>query len=174
MAPVKTAKLVLLSFARGHYDGVAQKKDTTIVYNLVNKADTPQFSTAPADSGYSERYPSAFVSYYKAGAKTTTDTLRVYKNADGYYNILHITDSVVVRMDTVTPTASEHIDLVNVKVWGNDGILHVSAPQRVTVYIATFDGRMRAVTSEAGDQEFYLGKGIYIIRIEDKTWKIKI
>jgi hypothetical protein len=117
-----------------------------------------------------KNYAVVTATYKSTGEK---DTLTADINF--FYKILHTDDTITVSVDSCIITANEPISLTNnVKVWGNDGILHVSAPQRVTVYIATFDGRMRAVKSEAGDQEFYLGKGIYIIRIEDKTWKIKI
>jgi hypothetical protein len=165
--PKTVGVITLKAFKKGYYKGVSYGKDSTFVFT---KDTSFEFQIMDTLDYLIKNYAVVTATYKSTGEK---DTLTADINF--FYKILHTDDTITVSVDSCIITANEPISLTNnVKVWGNDGILHVSAPQRVTVYIATFDGRMRAVTSEAGDQEFYLGKGIYIIRIEDKTWKIKI
>jgi hypothetical protein len=159
--------LIFKTFKNGHVDGFDGKKD---VYFFFTKDQQISFSLYDYDGNLIK--DEAFVrAVYKKGNVTTT--LIMEPNVNYYYTLYHVNDTITVYVELPSPTANESIHAVSgAKVWGSNGTLHISTPESVTVYVSTFDGHIRPIKAAAGDSQYYVGKGLFIVRIENKSWKL--
>lgn len=102
----------------------------------------------------------------------------ILPESDGRYKISNIRTNVVVTVSGIekgNPTSLESLGITTLKVWGNDGILHIQTPSPVTAYIVTFDGRLyKTLILPAGDNETNIPQGSYLINIGKQSFKIRL
>ena len=72
-------------------------------------------------------------------------------------------------------TSNEALEGYETKVWSREGVLHLQSAMPETTYIVTLDGRIyQTVTMQGGHHEVNLPKGVYIIRLGNKSYKVQI
>ena len=72
-------------------------------------------------------------------------------------------------------TSNETLEGYETKVWSREGVLHLQSAMPETTYIVTLDGRIyQTVTMQGGHHEVNLPKGVYIIRLGNKSYKVQI
>ncbi|WP_075555713.1 GLUG motif-containing protein [Parabacteroides timonensis] len=92
------------------------------------------------------------------------------RNSDGAYIIKYVRNDVGIFIDNVVknpdPVANETIATDDIKVWAAKGYLHISNPtaQKAQVYNLT-GSLVKQADIPAGDTEWQLPAGIYIIRV---------
>lgn len=92
------------------------------------------------------------------------------RNSDGAYIIKYVRNDVGIFIDNVVknpdPVANETIATDDIRVWAAKGYLHISNPtaQKAQVYNLT-GSLVKQADIPAGDTEWQLPAGIYIIRV---------
>lgn len=92
------------------------------------------------------------------------------RNSDGAYIIKYVRNDVEIFIDNIVknpdPVANETIATDDIKVWAAKGYLHISSPtaQKAQVYNLT-GSLVKQADIPAGDTEWQLPAGIYIIRV---------
>lgn len=72
------------------------------------------------------------------------------------------------------PTGTVEIDSNGLKVWGENGRLHIQTPVADTAYIVTFEGRLQKTLSlPAGETVSSVPRGSYLIYIGKQSFKIR-
>ncbi|TWV60391.1 InlB B-repeat-containing protein [Parabacteroides distasonis] len=72
------------------------------------------------------------------------------------------------------PTGVDSAEGQFLQIWGANGQLHIRSPKAETTYIVTFDGQINKLTIPAGETVIKIPQGVYIIRIDNKSYKIKL
>lgn len=159
--------ITLKAFDKGYFEGGEQGKDQVVKFS---KDQTYSFRLLDKQKKVIQI---ATVSAYYKNANKTVKLTPDEKN-DYYMVLSSVNDDITITVDSCSPVANEIAFANDVKVWGSRGVLHISAPQAVKASIISLDGKQNIIRSEAGDQQFYLGQGVFIIRIGDKAWKIRL
>ena len=94
----------------------------------------------------------------------------------GEYIIKLIYHDIYIRaldatMPEEEPTGIE--DVEGVKVYAQDGNIYVYTPNRERVMIVSMNGALVKNAEQEGMQSYSVSRGIYIVRIGDKVFKIK-
>ena len=87
------------------------------------------------------------------------------------YNIYH--DIYVKVTDVVKEDATGIDDLEGVKAYAKDGSIYVYTPNREEVMIISMSGAIIKNEEQVGLQSYSVSRGIYIVRIGDKVFKLK-
>ena len=87
------------------------------------------------------------------------------------YNIYH--DIYVKVTDVVKEDATGIDDLEGVKAYAKDGSIYVYTPNREEVTIISMSGAIIKNEEQVGLQSYSVSRGIYIVRIGDKVFKLK-
>lgn len=98
--------------------------------------------------------------------------------ADGKYEIKSVGSDLTISITGITKNApavgNAEVETDAVRAWASDGALHIYSPRPTTAYIVSFDGKYKMV-SVAGEITISdMPKGIYVIRIKDKSFKIAL
>ena len=94
----------------------------------------------------------------------------------GEYIIKLIYHDIYIRaldatMPEEEPTGIE--DVEGAKVYAQDGNIYVYTPNRERVMIVSMNGALVKNAEQEGMQSYSVSRGIYIVRIGDKVFKIK-
>ncbi|MDD2953503.1 MAG: C10 family peptidase [Parabacteroides sp.] len=93
------------------------------------------------------------------------------------YVIEEVTSDIVVTVTGIVkdnPTGNAEVDPNGLRVWGENGRLHIQTPIPDTAYIVTFDGRsLDTLSLPAGETVTNLPQGSYIINIGEQSYKIR-
>lgn len=102
----------------------------------------------------------------------------ITRDASGKYTVKNITADVTISISGIVKNAivgNADIDPRETKVWSANGLLYLSTEQSMRVDIFTFDGKLyKQFQSMGGEQSVGLPSGIYIIRIQDKSFKVSL
>lgn len=102
----------------------------------------------------------------------------ITRDASGKYTVKNITADVTIAISGIVKNATvgnADIDPLETKVWSAHGLLYLSTEQSTRVDIFTFDGKLyKQFQSMGGEQSVGLPSGIYIIRIQDKSFKVSL
>ena len=117
---------------------------------------------------------------YKRGLFGTWDDLKLLESVQsGEYIIKHIYTDIYVRatgakMDG-SATGIEDLGDAQTKVYTQDGRIYVYAPERADVQIVNMAGVVVQRSEQIGLQAYdRLNPGIYIVRVGDEVFKVKL
>ena len=119
-----------------------------------------------------------FAFEYKRGLFGRWEDLKPLEGVQpGEYIIKHIYTDIYIRaLDAIVeeeeePTGIE--DVEGAKVYAQDGNIYVYTPNRERVMIVSMNGALVKNAEQEGMQSYSVSRGIYIVRIGDKVFKIK-
>ena len=119
-----------------------------------------------------------FAFEYKRGLFGRWEDLKPLEGVQpGEYIIKYIYTDIYIRaLDAIVeeeeePTGIE--DVEGVKVYAQDGNIYVYTPNRERVMIVSMNGALVKNAEQEGMQSYSVSRGIYIVRIGDKVFKIK-
>ena len=117
-----------------------------------------------------------FKVYYKSSYYGTWDELKE-GTQPGEYPIKNIWTHIYIKAEGVEekedPTGIESIE--GVKVYTKDGSLYVQTPQREQVIIVSMSGAVVKNEEQVGLKQYHgLQPGIYIVRVGDKAYKLRL
>ena len=117
-----------------------------------------------------------FKVYYKRSYYGTWDELKE-GTQPGEYPIKNIWTHIYIKAEGAEekedPTGIESIE--GVKVYTKDGSLYVQTPQREQVIIVSMSGAVVKNEEQIGLKQYYgLQPGIYIVRVGDKAYKVRL
>ena len=97
-------------------------------------------------------------------------------NNEGIYEVKNIYTDIYITVAGVeeeeeTPTGME--DVESAKVYTKDGSIYVETPQRVTVSIVSMTGAVVEQAEQIGQKRYDLPRGIYIICIDERRYKVR-
>ena len=114
--------------------------------------------------------------YYKEGYYDSWDELKE-GTQPGEYPIKNIWTHIYIKAEGAEekedPTGIESIE--GVKVYTKDGSLYVQTPQREQVIIVSMSGAVVKNEEQIGLKQYHgLQPGIYIVRVGDKAYKLRL
>ena len=117
-----------------------------------------------------------FKVYYKEGYYDLWDELKE-GTQPGEYPIKNIWTHIYIKAEGAEekedPTGIESIE--GVKVYTKDGSLYVQTPQREQVIIVSMSGAVVKNEEQVGLKQYHgLQPGIYIVRVGDRTYKLRL
>ncbi|WP_140392811.1 hypothetical protein [Parabacteroides sp. An277] len=119
-----------------------------------------------------------FTFEYKRGLKKWWQDLKPLEGVQpGEYIIKHIYSDIYIQaLDAILeieeePTGIE--DVEGAKVYAKEGTIYVYTPNHERVMIVSMNGAIVKSAEQEGMQSYSLNRGIYIVRIGDKVFKIK-
>ncbi|WP_455634167.1 leucine-rich repeat protein, partial [Parabacteroides sp.] len=132
----------------------------------ITEGDSFSF-TLTLDADYDQSKP-----VVKAGDKV------IEPNADGKYVIESIYKNITISITGIeknTTVGNAEVETSEVKVWSDNGVLHIYTPVPARVRIVNFIGSpVKDLGTVNGDTQTTLPKGSYIIVIGDSTKKIAL
>lgn len=97
--------------------------------------------------------------------------------SNGRYAIEKVTNNIVVTVTGIVkdnPTGNTGVGVSGLKVWGENGKLHIQTPIEDTAYIVTFDGRLyKSLSLPVGETVTNVPQDSYIIYIGNQSYKIR-
>ena len=117
-----------------------------------------------------------FKVYYKEGYYDSWDELKEGTQS-GEYPIKNIWTHIYIKAEGAEekedPTGIESIE--GVKVYTKDGSLYVQTPQREQVIIVSMSGAVVKNEEQIGLKQYHgLQPGIYIVRVGDRAYKVRL
>ena len=116
-----------------------------------------------------------FKVYYKRSYYGTWDELKE-GTQPGEYPIKNIWTHIYIKAEGAEekdPTGIEQVE--GVKVYTKDGSLYVQTPQREQVIIVSMSGAVVKNEEQIGLKQYHgLHPGIYIVRVGDRTYKLRL
>lgn len=119
-----------------------------------------------------------FTFEYKRGLKKWWQDLKPLEGVQpGEYIIKNIYSDIYIQaLDAILeieeePTGIE--DMEGAKVYAKEGTIYVYTPNHERVMIVSMNGAIVKSAEQEGMQSYSLNRGIYIVRIGDKVFKIK-
>ena len=114
--------------------------------------------------------------YYKEGYYDSWDELKE-GTQPGEYPIKNIWTHIYIKAEGAEekedPTGIESIE--GVKVYTKDGSLYVQTPQREQIIIVSMSGAVVKDEEQIGLKQYHgLQPGIYIVRVGDRTYKLRL
>ncbi len=114
--------------------------------------------------------------YYKEGYYDSWDELKE-GTQPGEYPIKNIWTHIYIKAEGAEekedPTGIESIE--GVKVYTKDGSLYVQTPQREQVIIVSMSGAVVKNEEQVGLKQYHgLHPGIYIVRVGDRAYKVRL
>ena len=93
-------------------------------------------------------------------------------NKDGQYQIKNIWKDIYVRAEGVV-TGMEDIDGA-ARVYAKDGSLYIYTPQQDDITVVSMTGAVVKRTKQIGLQSYPLNQGIYVVRVGEQVFKIRV
>lgn len=93
-------------------------------------------------------------------------------NKDGQYQIKNIWNDIYVRAEGVV-TGMEDID-GTARVYAKDGSLYIYTPQQHDITVVSMTGAVVKRTKQIGLQSYPLNRGIYVVRIGEQVFKVRV
>ena len=119
----------------------------------------------------------AFTLTLKDGYSAPQLTVKANGSVLGRYVIEKVTSNIVVTVTGIVkdnPTDNAEVDPNGLRVWGENGRLHIQTPVMDTACIVTFEGRLyRNLSLPVGETITSIPQGSYIIYIGNQSYKIR-
>ena len=111
---------------------------------------------------------------YKLGTNGEWQDLTTLENGTfGQYVIKNVKDNVSVKATGAVYTAIEQVE--GVKVYAANGILYVETPCRMPITIVNLTGVVIRNEESIGMKQYNnLNSGVYIVRVGDRVFKVRI
>ncbi len=97
--------------------------------------------------------------------------------SDGKYEIKGIASDITISITGIMKNATvgnAELDSNGLRVWGENGRLHIQTPVMDTACIVTFEGRLyKALSLPVGETITSIPQGSYIIYIGNQSYKIR-
>lgn len=165
------------------YFTIAAPTPAPTYYYDVTIPEVTGVTTSPAAGTYSQEEGTWFrftltldpdydqsVPVVKAGEVVLTP------DAEGTYTIEGVYEDITISISGIEPnepTANAEVEGDEVKVWATEGVLHIQAPMKSALRIYTPQGvAVHAEETIVGERTVSLNKGIYIVLIGERRFKI--
>lgn len=177
--------------------------DILVITAAGNKIPDPEPEPDPTPTIYTVTLPVVEGAILEAGTSTSVEagksfeftlTLQAGYNAsqltvkangsiltpvsNGHYVIEKVMSNIVVTITGIVkndPTSNTEVDPDKLKVWGENGRLHIRTSISGTAYIVTLDGRLyKTLSLPAGETVTNVPQGLYIIHIGKRSHKIQL
>lgn len=93
-------------------------------------------------------------------------------NKDGQYQIKNIWNDIYVRAEGVV-TGMEDID-GTARIYTKDGSLYIYTPQQDDITVVSMTGAVVKRTKQIGLQSYPLNQGIYVVRVGEQVFKVRV
>ena len=157
-----------------------------VVYYTVTLPEVEGAVTDPVAGAYAvEAWSSFFFTltlkegYEDSQPVVTTNRGETLKpDAQGRYKLEYVRGDLTVLIDSVRPNlppvANERIDRPDaLRLSTSQGVLRIGCDRTGLLYIYTISGQLiRTTRLEGGEQTLTLPEGMYLLRFEDKTYKL--
>lgn len=112
---------------------------------------------------------------YQQGKNSSWQELKESTTA-GKYTINNIQTNIYVKVEGVVKEEATGIEEVEgVKVYTKDGSLFIQTPQREQVIVISMTGAVVKNEEQIGLKQYHgLNPGIYVVRVGDKTYKLRL
>ncbi|MDD2952888.1 MAG: hypothetical protein PHC95_06965 [Parabacteroides sp.] len=190
------AKVYAEEWIDGIEEGSKKNPHTVVLYQYFSVAAPISYytvvlpavagvTTSPAAGTYSEEEGSYFrfsltldPAYDQSKPEVKANGKVLTPDANGMYSINSIYEDVAITITGVTeniPTGNAEVAGNEVKVWATDGSLHIYSPEKANLRIYAFHGGL-SYTSDAilGEHTVTLAKGLYIVLIGDRSYKVSL
>lgn len=150
----------------------------TVTLPVIEGATLTAESSTNVESGKNFAFTLTLKEGYSASNLTVKANGSVLLPAsNGRYVIEKVTSNIVVTVTGIVkdnPTGNTEIVSAGLKVWGENGKLHIQTPVEDTAYIVTFDGRLhKALSLPIGETVTTVPQDSYIIYIGNQSFKIR-
>lgn len=150
----------------------------TVTLPVIEGATLMPESSTSVESGKNFAFTLTLKEGYSASnltVKTNGSVLLPVSN--GRYVIEKVTSNIVVTVTGIVkdnPTGNTEVGVSGLKVWGENGKLHIQTPIEDTAYIVTFDGRLyKSLSLPVGETVTNVPQDSYIIYIGNQSYKIR-
>lgn len=150
----------------------------TVTLPVIEGATLTAESSTNVESGKSF----AFTLTLKAGYSAPQLTVKANGSvlapvSNGRYVIDKVTSNIIVTVTGIVknnPTGNAEVDSDGLRVWGENGRLHIQTPVADTAYIVTFDGRLyKSLSLPVGETVTNVPQDSYVIYIGKQSYKIR-
>ena len=159
---------------------------TPTVYHTVHLPSVEGATTDPVAGEYEVEAWSSFRFYLSIDKEYDLSTPVVTtsrgetispRTSDGAYIIQYVRQPVDILIDGITknsdPVSNETVTTDAVKIWATKGNLHISTATNQTVQVYNLIGLLvKQADIPSGDTLWQLPSGIYIVRIDNRQYKI--
>lgn len=108
------------------------------------------------------------IAYSKASLVVPDNTVSLYQVADGWKEFHNILDEISVSVDEISVNDNDDCLIVN-----KEGIIYIGESIE-NVYVYSIDGRLIHSAVVNQNQSVDLPNGMYVVRIKNKSFKVKI
>lgn len=114
--------------------------------------------------------------YDKSTPVVTVNGKELTPNEEGFYVIEEVNTEIVIEISGIekNPVANEQIEKNEVSFYTQPGAIVVQATQNTSVSIYTFQGVMQKSLTVNGTATIPVSKGLYILKIGDKNYKVSV
>ena len=162
-----------ISYYNIYVEDVCDGVEVTLSNNVVREGNSISVYVKKDTANYTF---DNFHVYYKEGYYDSWDELKE-GTQPGEYPINNIWTHIYIKAEGAEekedPTGLE--DIEGVKVYTKDGSLYVQTPQREQVIIISMAGAVVKNEEQVGLKQYHgLQPGIYIVRVGDKAYKLRL
>ena len=162
-----------ISYYNIYVEDVCDGVEVTLSNNVVREGNSISVYVKKDTANYTF---DNFKVYYKRSYYGTWDELKE-GTQPGEYPIKNIWNHIYIKAEGAVekeePTGIESIE--GVKVYTKDGSLYVQTPQREQVIIVSMSGAVVMNEEQIGLKQYHgLQPGIYIVRVGDKAYKLRL
>ena len=162
-----------ISYYNIYVEDVCDGVEVTLSNNVVREGNSISVYVKKDTANYTF---DNFKVYYKRSYYGTWDELKEGVQP-GEYPIKNIWNHIYIKAEGAKekedPTGIESIE--GVKVYTKDGSLYVQTPQREQVIIVSMSGAIVKNEEQVGLKQYHgLQPGIYIVRVGDKAYKLRL
>ena len=162
-----------ISYYNIYVEDVCDGVEVTLSNNVVREGNSISVYVKKDTANYTF---DNFHVYYKEGYYDSWDELKE-GTQPGEYPIKNIWTHIYIKAEGAEekedPTGIESIE--GVKVYTKDGSLYVQTPQREQVIIVSMSGAVVKNEEQIGLKQYHgLQPGIYIVRVGDKAYKLRL
>lgn len=114
--------------------------------------------------------------YDKSTPVVTVNGKELTPNEEGFYVIEEVNTEMVIEISGIekNPVANEQIEKNEVSFYTQPSAIVVQATQNTSVSIYTFQGVMQKSLTVNGTATIPVSKGLYILKIGDKNYKVSV
>lgn len=114
--------------------------------------------------------------YDKSTPVVTVNGKELTPNEEGFYVIEEVNTEMVIEISGIekNPVANEQIEKNEVSFYTQPDAIVVQATQNTSVSIYTFQGVMQKSLTVNGTATIPVSKGLYILKIGDKNYKVSV
>jgi hypothetical protein len=162
-----------ISYYNIYVEDVCDGVEVTLSNNVVREGNSISVYVKKDTANYTF---DNFHVYYKEGYYDSWDELKE-GTQPGEYPIKNIWTHIYIKAEGTEekedPTGIESIE--GVKVYTKDGSLYVQTPQREQVLVISMSGAVVKNEEQVGLKQYHgLQPGIYIVRVGDKAYKLRL